>query len=261
MNPRIIDYPATHSMDTEWFAIDKFGRVALFDPFDVGCVPEKMFPEKMQNNLGDDLFRIFPMDNRGFPLMTLPEANLLKIKELMIPVLPGEDDWESFFSGIFRFAPGTDFNPFRNDSAEKATYILFLSADENIALVDSWHDVYFHKLLSDNKILERINLSIAIDTGDNPDLVSLLGFYSYMHNGNKSWDLLEPYERKSSPENPVNMDEISMQNDKFVSHFPVNFEEDDMIQPLIFTPCEFWGEYSGYNTPDGTTIRFPTPGQ
>lgn len=33
------DYPAAHSMDTSWFAVDEAGRVAIFDSGEDGAVP------------------------------------------------------------------------------------------------------------------------------------------------------------------------------------------------------------------------------
>ncbi len=34
------DFPATHSVDTDWFAIDKEGNIAIFDADHDGTVPE-----------------------------------------------------------------------------------------------------------------------------------------------------------------------------------------------------------------------------
>src|SRR4051812_6768841 len=34
-----IDYPAAHSMDTLWFAVDRDGRVAAFSSGEAGAVP------------------------------------------------------------------------------------------------------------------------------------------------------------------------------------------------------------------------------
>ncbi|MGP1384908.1 MAG: hypothetical protein ACTS2F_15180 [Thainema sp.] len=34
------DYPAAHSMDTEWFAVDADGNIGLFDSSEGGAVPE-----------------------------------------------------------------------------------------------------------------------------------------------------------------------------------------------------------------------------
>jgi hypothetical protein len=38
MEPEI-DYPAAHSMDTGWFAVDRDGHVAYFESREVGAVP------------------------------------------------------------------------------------------------------------------------------------------------------------------------------------------------------------------------------
>src|SRR5690348_14803035 len=37
--PMEIDYPASHSMDTWWFAVDELGHVAIFDSGEDGHVP------------------------------------------------------------------------------------------------------------------------------------------------------------------------------------------------------------------------------
>lgn len=38
------DYPAAHSMDSTWYAVDADGEVAAFDTGEGGCVPEGSFP-------------------------------------------------------------------------------------------------------------------------------------------------------------------------------------------------------------------------
>jgi len=35
------DYPAAHSMDTEWFAVDADGRIGLFETGEPGAVSRK----------------------------------------------------------------------------------------------------------------------------------------------------------------------------------------------------------------------------
>jgi hypothetical protein len=45
MDPSIIDYPATHSMDTDWFVVDCKGRIALFDSDREGVVPILLGPD------------------------------------------------------------------------------------------------------------------------------------------------------------------------------------------------------------------------
>jgi len=36
---KTIDFPAGHSMDTDWFAVDKDGNIAIFDSGQEGAVP------------------------------------------------------------------------------------------------------------------------------------------------------------------------------------------------------------------------------
>ena len=36
------DYPAAHSMDTEWFAVDADGHVAVFETGEPGPVPDSV---------------------------------------------------------------------------------------------------------------------------------------------------------------------------------------------------------------------------
>jgi hypothetical protein len=40
MESQEVEYPAAHSMDTEWFAVDRDGRVAVFDTGESGHAPE-----------------------------------------------------------------------------------------------------------------------------------------------------------------------------------------------------------------------------
>src|SRR5262245_21307342 len=48
------DYPAAHSMDTCWFAVDAVGQVAVFETGEPGHVPEGE-----GNNLLNELYRLF----------------------------------------------------------------------------------------------------------------------------------------------------------------------------------------------------------
>src|SRR6185295_8980906 len=39
------DYPAAHSMDTTWFAVDRDGHIAVFDSGEAGAVPRDAYEE------------------------------------------------------------------------------------------------------------------------------------------------------------------------------------------------------------------------
>src|SRR5262245_52320304 len=40
--PSEVDFPAAHSMDTNWFAVDRDGHVAMFDSGKLGAVPTEL---------------------------------------------------------------------------------------------------------------------------------------------------------------------------------------------------------------------------
>lgn len=40
----VLNYPAAHSMDTTWFAVDAEGSIAIFDTGEGGAVPEVLDP-------------------------------------------------------------------------------------------------------------------------------------------------------------------------------------------------------------------------
>jgi hypothetical protein len=60
------DFPAAHSMDTDWFAVDRCGHVALFRSGEAGAVPEHapvhMGPDGGDDALSEELFGTPPED-------------------------------------------------------------------------------------------------------------------------------------------------------------------------------------------------------
>ena len=42
---KTVDFPAGHSMDTEWFAVDKDGNIAIFNSNNEGAVPIDVEPD------------------------------------------------------------------------------------------------------------------------------------------------------------------------------------------------------------------------
>jgi hypothetical protein len=55
--PMEADYPAAHSMDTTWFAVDKDGNVGMFRSGENGAVPERV--------LGDGLHEFFEISEQA----------------------------------------------------------------------------------------------------------------------------------------------------------------------------------------------------
>ncbi len=72
MEPTLkIDYPAAHSMDTYWFAMDEAGEVALMITGETGPVPEG--PKAEYGGL-DSLDEQLEKDEYGIPILPLQYA-------------------------------------------------------------------------------------------------------------------------------------------------------------------------------------------
>jgi hypothetical protein len=71
------DYPAAHSADTTWFAVDRDGHVAVFDSAEAGAVPAEAFAGEEADESRDRPARILPtcgavQDLRGRRLPGVP---------------------------------------------------------------------------------------------------------------------------------------------------------------------------------------------
>lgn len=62
-----VDYPAAHSMDTDWFAIDDAGEVAYMESFETGPVPN----DAARQTSYWDLFHHLPKDECGVPVFPI----------------------------------------------------------------------------------------------------------------------------------------------------------------------------------------------
>src|SRR5262245_1578731 len=55
------DFPASHSMDTFWFAVDAAGQVAMFDSDEAGAVPTSdLYEESHGFELREQLLEVLP---------------------------------------------------------------------------------------------------------------------------------------------------------------------------------------------------------
>ena len=85
------DFPAAHSMDTEWFAVDADGQVALFISGENGSVPDDVLPgdiDEVLEALGSHL----SLEDQDF-VEILPE-----LARLGLYVYADDTDW---FSGPY----------------------------------------------------------------------------------------------------------------------------------------------------------------
>jgi hypothetical protein len=95
------------------------------------------------------------------------------------------------------------------------------------------------------------------------DLAPEFGFFGYEYD--MSWHgAVAPYYRSIVPQNPLHIDELPPElrrRCKAVRFEAMTFAHSELVQPLDFVACHFWGTWqTAYLCGDGKTVR-PVPGK
>jgi hypothetical protein len=235
------DYPAAHSMDTTFFAIDRDGHVALFDTGEAGAVPV--------NACGGD-----GIDFAG--LSSLPLVEVIHDRQgRTTPGRPGA--WNEHSGQLALPYPTLMFldslDPVRDEIA--AGRAVEVRASEGFA-------VLFRPL--SEAVAARLHSSGACrgcclyfqgsaQEGVAVDPVAR-GFFSYSHL-TENW-ISGPYGRVRRPTQPIHVDQLPPRVRgaiKAVRFDTLSFADTPYIQPVEHTPCESWE--SAYLDVTGKHIR------
>lgn len=82
------DFPAAHSMDAVWFAVDEDGQIAMFDTGEAGAMPETAGDEKQANTLYQELAQL---PKRGKKIVAADHSFTVAHLRLPIPRSGGKD--------------------------------------------------------------------------------------------------------------------------------------------------------------------------
>jgi len=228
------DFPAAHSMDTMWFAVDKDGRVACFDSGEAGAVPAGAFA-------GDPAYSALRRLGKA-----LPPTEVLHDRQ-----------------GRSRPGEGTGLmDHLARHGTPNYPVLMFLKSldlvrDEIAAgrarEVRSTSDfaVWFHEL--DGELARRLHeedvclgcyFHFGMDEEEEDEggrvRAASRGMYQYSHTC-ENW-IAGPYGRTGIPANPVHIDQLppALRNQIKEMRFDVNFAETPYIQPVQHTECASW---------------------
>jgi len=229
------DYPAAHSMDTDWFAVDAYGRVGIFDSGEAGAMPSQY----KFGQTGAFEFVEAVLKQRG----TSPNPCVQAWMEKTSPILlRGEPiTWKD--------APS---HPNRAVVRSNASF----SHWGSIKLAEG----YFTTLRRCPKshLRERFEKGEVTHVWFDFDLPTLLGFFMFIHGD--SWEnwISGPYEGLARPTLPLLVNQLPPE---MRLHAPVEFAAndfmtDDSIQPIDTLPCA--SHQREYVATDKKTIR-PIP--
>lgn len=228
------DYPAAHSMDTEWFAVDQDGRVGYFTSGEAGAVPVEALQGSRANALLTRLANALPRsevlhDRQGRWLPSVEgrhEHRTRTTRETITHVLLFLKSLdmvaEHIAAGRAHQLPSTsDFAVyFRELPAVLAAEL----HEANLCLGCFWH------------------WSPVLEAPDETDRITpeTFGFYQYDHLC-ENW-ISGPYGRITVPANPIHVDQLppSLRQELKAVQFDVNFAETPHIQPVADHECASW---------------------
>jgi hypothetical protein len=241
------DFPAAHSMDTVWFAIDRDGHVACFDSGEAGAVPSEAFA-------GDEAYRAH--DRLA---QTLPRGEALQ--DCRGRLLPGPDNpGEAHLVASDRDYPVLMFlaSPEAVRAELAAGRVVQVPAEEGVAVVWPGLSRAQHERLHAAGVCRGCFHHFDEEGEGMPPNLALHGLFRYGHL-TENW-ISGPYGREQVPDRPVHVDQLPPDLRRQVKQMrfdTLRFSETPHIQPVEHSPCESWE--SAYLDVTGKNIR-PIPG-
>jgi hypothetical protein len=214
------DFPAAHSMDSAWFAVDRDGFVAHFETGEAGAMPQVGYTGEEAYELQRILVRDLPAgdilhDPRGRVLPGLPT----------MPLDPQDYPTLLFLSHL---------GPVQSDiEAGRATAV---RAIEGYAVTVPGVTAELFRRLTDSGAL--VGWDYHFEGENSSPMLAQHGFYEYGHLC-ENW-VSGPYGRKRVPGVPVHVDQLkpNIRNNLKQAHLPnLRFADTIYLQPAEHWEC------------------------
>lgn len=220
------DFPAAHSMDTEWFAVDADGNVGIFYSCENGAVPyEDIQPPSLEDI--EYFLKKLPKDETGIIHLDVESKTLVQ-----------EDSLNTFPRSLF-------------DDYDYCSILLVLASEEVIPKLKSPDNLVLH--FSGSPVVVYVDecskktIELMLDAGEIlggkdfclEDHFYHLGLFYYCADSG----MPTPYERKEMPTKPLNVQDLpeELQIALCTSHFEnIHFVETEIIQPIEHSKCRTW---------------------
>jgi hypothetical protein len=254
------DFPAAHSMDTTWFAIDADGYVGIFDSSQGGAVPQDR-TEVDWNSIDDtsELVDILCQDKYG----EIQNINSIDIAAFMkdaslICLKRRIRQSEKLELSVSTF----DWQVMEDLVLELSNYQTIAELKEQAKIILCFVDrriiVYVDKC--DRNWLKRSIASQTVLSGKEANLehnLSWLGWYEY----NCGNDSPTSYERNYRLKQPLHFNDLlpEVRDRLSIVKLPnIRFSETISIQPIEHLPCRTWGDSEYWIDTNGVEHdRFP----
>ena len=226
------EYPATHSMDTAWFACDLDGNVAIFQFEEDGPGPipfTDIHTDELISLLGEDI--------EGLPMMPFNKAQIEELKSSLKIVHTIEEI--SFGCNIL-------INPAKVKAFVKAgtRFDLCYSMEEgfyHLEYLEIKQEEVIEQMIKNGDILGAQECDIELYFTDwrkdcSEHRLAHFPFYVY----EQSRCINYPPERVVVPKYPMKVGQMSERAKKYMFSLPVRFEEKEGIEPSEFIDSQCW---------------------
>jgi hypothetical protein len=226
------DFPAAHSADTTWFAVDRDGHIAVFDSGEPGAVPEDVVDGSQE--LWGELERLVPL---GAARYLLPS-----------PAFIGEEIHDTYerVSGV----PAIFLHRGGSAAAEEA-----LRTGRAVRVEGPGCEAIRVEEL-DPELRRRLHQDFACLGCHHPpdEPFAALGLYEYRH----VYFVAAPYRLGAAPTRPLSASDLPARARADLPVFDGRFAETRLLQPVEHWPSQVWG--GAWLQSDRPAIR-PAPGQ
>ena len=225
------EYPATHSMDTAWFACDLDGNVAIFQFEEDGPGPipfTDMHTDELIPKLGEK--------KNGYYVMPFNKEQIEELKKGLKPVHTKED---------IRHQCNILINPNVTDDLIKAgaEFDLCYSAEEGFYHLEYWNvDEYsiIEKFFERGDVLGTQECDIEIYFEDcrndcSEHRLAHFPFYVYEQGA-----INFPPGRVVTPKFPMKVEQMPEKAKKYMLKLPVRFAEKNHVEPAEFIDSQCW---------------------
>jgi hypothetical protein len=248
------DFPAAHSMDTDWFAIDADGNIGIFDSGEGGAVPVLDDFNPGQSFWRDGIDNLFVTMTRNLPNRILalknPSKNLSEFltsnefqEDINYPSYLVNDSGSRSFNdestslrttmyGCFLLLSSEEVFPeLEIDSIDNAYGLHFIGGN-TIVFINKCYYHILYKLIDERKIL-------AGKLSDIDSHMNLLGFFHYSSCSHTP----SPYELIDNPIYPLTLSDIHDDIHPLINKINfggLKFPEINSIQPIEHMKCNTW---------------------
>lgn len=236
------DYPAAHSMDTVWFAVDADGHVAVFRTGEAGAVPVEAFA-------GDEAYQVETRLRELFP----PGALIHDVEGRQTPS-PRPRKPQAWAGGTVLMAL-TSLDPVRTEIDRGTAVEVPVTRGQGVRFTE----IATERLAELQALPECLGSWNIYTDEDDPAGLAGRGFFVYEHLTD-NW-ISGPYGRESVPAQPVHVDQLPPDVRQLVGQLQLDtlrFTETPHLQPVELTECVSWE--AAYIDVTGRHIR-PIPGK